>query len=92
MLCYILWLKDLLVLNSVWFCFKDCDKCSQYLENRQHKYAVLVITIDSFFFFPFFFSHFIFVCQDFFGKPAFLTVSGQLNAETYATALSDVNL
>ncbi|XVE65086.1 hypothetical protein DITRI_Ditri07aG0153900 [Diplodiscus trichospermus] len=27
---------------------------------------------------------------DFFGKPAFLTVSGQLNAETYATALSDV--
>nr|KJB37635.1 hypothetical protein B456_006G213600 [Gossypium raimondii] len=28
--------------------------------------------------------------QDFFGKPAFLTVSGQLNAETYATALSDV--
>ena len=29
--------------------------------------------------------------QDFFGKPAFLTVSGQLNAETYATALSDVH-
>ncbi|CAK8562731.1 unnamed protein product [Lathyrus sativus] len=28
--------------------------------------------------------------QDFFGKPAFLTVSGQLNAETYATSLSDV--
>ncbi|KAJ8464576.1 hypothetical protein OPV22_027128 [Ensete ventricosum] len=28
--------------------------------------------------------------QDFFGKPAFLTVSGQLNAETYASALSDV--
>ncbi|KAK2356231.1 asparagine--tRNA ligase [Trifolium repens] len=28
--------------------------------------------------------------KDFFGKPAFLTVSGQLNAETYATALSDV--
>lgn len=28
--------------------------------------------------------------EDFFGKPAFLTVSGQLNAETYATALSDV--
>ncbi|KAL4565647.1 hypothetical protein LXL04_029750 [Taraxacum kok-saghyz] len=28
--------------------------------------------------------------QDFFGKPAFLTVSGQLNAETYATALCDV--
>ncbi|GFP94840.1 asparagine--tRNA ligase chloroplastic/mitochondrial [Phtheirospermum japonicum] len=28
--------------------------------------------------------------QDFFGKPAFLTVSGQLNAETYATALTDV--
>ncbi|KVH91945.1 Aminoacyl-tRNA synthetase, class II [Cynara cardunculus var. scolymus] len=28
--------------------------------------------------------------QDFFEKPAFLTVSGQLNAETYATALSDV--
>ncbi|XP_031502304.1 asparagine--tRNA ligase, chloroplastic/mitochondrial [Nymphaea colorata] len=28
--------------------------------------------------------------QDFFGKPAFLTVSGQLNAETYACALSDV--
>ncbi|KAI4315257.1 hypothetical protein L6164_028087 [Bauhinia variegata] len=28
--------------------------------------------------------------QDFFGKPAFLTVSGQLNTETYATALSDV--
>ncbi|KAM0935593.1 putative asparagine--tRNA ligase [Dioscorea sansibarensis] len=28
--------------------------------------------------------------HDFFGKPAFLTVSGQLNAETYATALSDV--
>ncbi|KAK7346729.1 hypothetical protein VNO80_21252 [Phaseolus coccineus] len=27
---------------------------------------------------------------DFFGKPAFLTVSGKLNAETYATALSDV--
>ncbi len=27
---------------------------------------------------------------DFFGKPAFLTVSGQLNAETYACALSDV--
>lgn len=28
--------------------------------------------------------------QDFFGKPAFLTVSGQLNAEIYACALSDV--
>ncbi|XP_020096386.1 asparagine--tRNA ligase, chloroplastic/mitochondrial-like [Ananas comosus] len=28
--------------------------------------------------------------QDFFGKPAFLTVSGQLNAETYASSLSDV--
>ena len=28
--------------------------------------------------------------QDFFGKPAFLTVSGQLNAEAYASALSDV--
>ena len=27
---------------------------------------------------------------DFFGKPAYLTVSGQLNAETYATALGDV--
>lgn len=35
-----------------------------------------------------FFFHFCF--KDFFGKPAFLTVSGQLNAETYATALSDV--
>ncbi|KAG4943318.1 hypothetical protein JHK85_047964 [Glycine max] len=30
------------------------------------------------------------VHQDFFGKPAFLTVSGQLNGETYATALSDM--
>lgn len=28
--------------------------------------------------------------EDFFGKPAFLTVSGQLNAETYASAFSDV--
>ena len=28
--------------------------------------------------------------QDFFGKPAFLTVSGQLGAETYACALGDV--
>lgn len=28
--------------------------------------------------------------EDFFGKPTFLTVSGQLNAEIYATALSDV--
>ena len=28
--------------------------------------------------------------QDFFGKAAFLTVSGQLNGEAYATALSDV--
>lgn len=28
--------------------------------------------------------------QDFFGKAAFLTVSGQLNGEIYATALSDV--
>ncbi|KAI9111115.1 hypothetical protein K1719_017990 [Acacia pycnantha] len=28
--------------------------------------------------------------QDFFGKPAFLTVSGQLNGEAYATALTDV--
>ncbi|GJS50728.1 asparagine--tRNA ligase, chloroplastic/mitochondrial [Tanacetum coccineum] len=28
--------------------------------------------------------------QDFFEKPAFLTVSGQLNGETYATALTDV--
>lgn len=28
--------------------------------------------------------------QDFFDKPAFLTVSGQLNAEIYACALSDV--
>lgn len=28
--------------------------------------------------------------DDFFEKPAFLTVSGQLNAEIYATALSDV--
>ncbi len=28
--------------------------------------------------------------QDFFGKAAFLTVSGQLNGETYACALSDI--
>lgn len=28
--------------------------------------------------------------QDFFGKRAYLTVSGQLNGETYATALSDI--
>jgi len=28
--------------------------------------------------------------QDFFGRPAYLTVSGQLNAEIFATALSDV--
>lgn len=28
--------------------------------------------------------------KDFFGKPAFLTVSGQLSAETYACALGDV--
>jgi len=28
--------------------------------------------------------------RDFFGKPAYLTVSGQLNAEAYATALGDV--
>ncbi len=28
--------------------------------------------------------------KDFFGKPAFLTVSGQLNAEAYALAFSDV--
>jgi asparaginyl-tRNA synthetase len=28
--------------------------------------------------------------SDFFGRPAFLTVSGQLSAETYACALSDV--
>lgn len=28
--------------------------------------------------------------QDFFAKPAYLTVSGQLNAETFACALSDV--
>eukprot|EP00172_Hildenbrandia_rubra_P004414 Plantae.Rhodophyta-Hildenbrandia_rubra.ctg888.p1 GENE.Plantae.Rhodophyta-Hildenbrandia_rubra.ctg888~~Plantae.Rhodophyta-Hildenbrandia_rubra.ctg888.p1 ORF type:complete len:552 (+),score=86.43 Plantae.Rhodophyta-Hildenbrandia_rubra.ctg888:5661-7316(+) len=28
--------------------------------------------------------------QDFFGKPAFLTVSGQLSAETYACGLGDV--
>ncbi|MEC7839937.1 MAG: asparagine--tRNA ligase [Chlamydiota bacterium] len=28
--------------------------------------------------------------EDFFGKPSFLTVSGQLNGEIYATALSDV--
>ncbi len=28
--------------------------------------------------------------QDFFGRPTFLTVSGQLNAEIYACALSDV--
>lgn len=28
--------------------------------------------------------------KDFFGKPAYLTVSGQLNAEIYACALSDV--
>eukprot|EP00899_Mesostigma_viride_P003539 jgi/Mesvir1/13186/Mv06146-RA.1 len=28
--------------------------------------------------------------SDFFGRPAYLTVSGQLNAEIYATALSDV--
>lgn len=28
--------------------------------------------------------------QDFFGKPAFLTVSGQLSAETHASALGDV--
>ncbi|MBS0634012.1 MAG: asparagine--tRNA ligase [Verrucomicrobia bacterium] len=28
--------------------------------------------------------------QDFFSKPAYLTVSGQLNGETYACALSDV--
>lgn len=30
------------------------------------------------------------VSQDFFGKPTFLTVSGQLNGETYACALSDI--
>jgi asparaginyl-tRNA synthetase len=28
--------------------------------------------------------------HDFFGKPAYLTVSGQLNGETYACALSDI--
>lgn len=28
--------------------------------------------------------------QDFFGKPTFLTVSGQLNGEIYASALSDI--
>ncbi len=28
--------------------------------------------------------------EDFFGKPAYLTVSGQLNGEIYATALSDI--
>lgn len=28
--------------------------------------------------------------QDFFGKPAYLTVSGQLNGEIYASAMSDV--
>lgn len=28
--------------------------------------------------------------QDFFGKPAYLTVSGQLNGEVYASALSDI--
>jgi len=28
--------------------------------------------------------------KDFFGKPAFLTVSGQLNGEMYATALSRI--
>ena len=28
--------------------------------------------------------------QDFFGKPSYLTVSGQLNAEIYATAMRDV--
>lgn len=28
--------------------------------------------------------------QDFFGKPAYLTVSGQLNGEAYACALSDI--
>lgn len=28
--------------------------------------------------------------QDFFGKPAFLTVSGQLNGESYACGLSDI--
>ena len=28
--------------------------------------------------------------QDFFSKPAFLTVSGQLSAETHACALGDV--
>lgn len=28
--------------------------------------------------------------KDFFGKPAFLTVSGQLNGEAYASALSDI--
>lgn len=28
--------------------------------------------------------------QDFFGKPAYLTVSGQLNGEIYASALSDI--
>lgn len=28
--------------------------------------------------------------QDFFGKPAFLTVSGQINVETYNCALGDV--
>lgn len=28
--------------------------------------------------------------KDFFGKPAYLTVSGQLNGEIYATALSDI--
>jgi asparaginyl-tRNA synthetase len=28
--------------------------------------------------------------QDFFGKPAYLTVSGQLSGETYACALGDI--
>ena len=30
------------------------------------------------------------LCQDFFGKPTYLTVSGQLNAEAFACALCDV--
>lgn len=29
-------------------------------------------------------------CQDFFGKPAYLTVSGQLGGEAYASALGDI--
>lgn len=83
--CFVYMVKKILYWKLSWLISLFHLKCSLVSSgDGQNKYLLFQWPLIEF-------SFHIFI-QDFFGKPAFLTVSGQLNAETYATALSDVSL